>query len=169
MTQHTRPQEWVDDDSELRRANRATVQRYLDMTEGPARLERHHLFTEDARGGLWTTDTGQPAAVTGRENLYLMAAWSLECFPDWRWTNVEIFETQDPDRMWVECDGEGQIIFPHYPPGHYRNHFIHSFRLDNGKIAEIREFMNPCEQMRALGIEVPVVKRGGIPTDGETA
>lgn len=112
MTQHTRPQEWVDSDSELRRTNRATVERYLDMTEGPARLQRHHLFTEDARGGLWTTDTGQPAAVTGRENLYLMAAWSLECFPDWRWTNVEIYETQDPNRMWVECDEEDRSSSP---------------------------------------------------------
>ncbi|WP_331769086.1 phenazine biosynthesis protein (plasmid) [Embleya sp. NBC_00888] len=151
-------------DTELRRRNRATVEEYLRVTEGTPRLDRHRLFSEDARGGLWTTDTGQPAAVTGKENLGRMAAWSLEMFPDWRWTNIQIFETQDPNHFWVECDGEGQILFPDYPPGYYENHFIHSFRLDNGKITEVREFMNPCQQMRALGIEVPLVKRAGIPS-----
>jgi phenazine biosynthesis protein len=149
--------------ADLRRRNRETVAKYLRMTEGEARLQRHELFTEDAIGGLWTTDTGEPAAVRGRDKLGEMAAWSLKCFPDWRWTNVQIFETQDPNHFWVECDGEGQILFPDYQPGHYVNHFIHSFQLDDGRITAIREFMNPCEQMRALGIEVPVVRRGGIP------
>ncbi|GAA2593692.1 PhzA/PhzB family protein [Streptomyces axinellae] len=164
MSDVGKPAEGFDREQELRRINRATVEEYLRVTEGPARLERHRLLTENARGGLWTTDTGEPAAVTGNHNLYKMAAWSLECFPDWRWTNIEIFETQDPNRFWVECDGEGQILFPDYAPGYYKNHFIHSFQLENGKISEIREFMNPCEQMRALGIEVPLIKRGGIPT-----
>jgi hypothetical protein len=153
-----------DTDIELRRRNRATVEEYLRVTEGQPRLNRHRLFTEDARGGLWTTDTGEPAAVTGKENLGCMAAWSLDMFPDWRWTNIQIFETQDPNHFWVECDGEGQILFPDYAPGYYENHFIHSFRLDDGKITEVREFMNPCQQMRALGIEVPLVKRAGIPS-----
>ena len=151
------------DDAELRRSNRAVVEEYLRVTEGPPRLERHRLYAEDAHGGLWTTDTGRPAAVCGREKLAEMAAWSLECFPDWKWSNIEVFETQDPNHFWVECDGEGQILFPDYPPGIYRNHFIHSFKLRDGKIIELREFMNPCEQMRALGIEVPLITRGGIP------
>ncbi|MFI2651419.1 PhzA/PhzB family protein [Micromonospora fulviviridis] len=152
-----------DADQALRQRNRAVVEEYLRVTEGPPRLQRHRLFAEDARGGLWTTDTGEPAAVQGREKLAEMAAWSLDCFPDWKWFNIQVFETQDPNHFWVECDGEGQILFPDYAPGFYRNHFIHSFKLADGQITEIREFMNPCEQMRALGIEVPVVKRGGIP------
>lgn len=166
MTEMAERSRGFDDDVDLRRRNRATVAEYLRVTEGQARLTRHHLFTDDGteRGGLWTTDTGEPIYVTGKDNLYSMAAWSLECFPDWVWTNVEIYETQDPNRFWVECDGEGQILFEDYPPGHYRNHFIHSFLLADGKIREIREFMNPCQQMRSLGIEVPVVKRARIPS-----
>jgi len=152
-----------DTNMDLRRRNRETVEEYLRATEGEARLERHNLCTEDARGGLWTNDTGAPIAVSGKNNLYRMAAWSLECFPDWRWHNVKIFETQDPNHFWVECDGEGKILFPDYAPGHYKNHFIHSFRLNNGKITEVREFMNPCEQMRALGIPIPQITRGGFP------
>jgi ketosteroid isomerase-like protein len=149
-------------DVELRAHNRAIVEDYVSRV-GEGRLTRYQLFTEDGEGGLWTTDTGQPIASRGRDQLKKHGAWSLEVFPDWRWYNVEIFETQDPDRFWVECDGEGQILFPGYPPGIYRNHFIHSFTFENGKIKQEREFMNPFEQLRALSIPVPEIRREGIP------
>jgi phenazine biosynthesis protein len=150
-------------EAELRRINRTTVETYMN-TRGEDRLRRHLLFTEDGVGGLWTNDTGKPIAIRGRDRLAEHAVWSLKCFPDWVWINVEIFETQDPNFFWVECDGVGTIRFPGYPEGRYENHFLHSFRLDNGKIRQQREFMNPFEQLRALGIPVPVVKREGIPT-----
>ncbi|GGL99745.1 MULTISPECIES: PhzA/PhzB family protein [Micromonospora] len=151
------------DQVDLRARNRATVTDYMSRM-GENRLTRYLLFTEDGSAGLWTTDTGQPVASQGHELLRAHGEWSLRMFPDWEWTNVEIFETQDPNRFWVECDGEGQILYPAYPPGYYRNHFIHSFELDNGKIRRQREFMNPFQQLRALGIEVPTIDRGGIPT-----
>lgn len=150
-------------DADLRKINRETVDQYMNTT-GQERLRRHLLFTEDGIGGLWTNDTGQPIAINGRDRLAEHAIWSLKCFPDWVWTNIEVFETQDPNFFWVECDGEGAIRFPGYPEGHYKNHFLHSFRLDNGKIRQQREFMNPFEQLRALGIPIPEVKREGIPT-----
>ncbi|MEV4750113.1 PhzA/PhzB family protein [Streptosporangium amethystogenes subsp. fukuiense] len=150
-------------EAELRKINRATVEIYMN-TRGQDRLRRHLLFTEDGVGGLWTNDTGQPIAIHGRDRLGEHAVWSLKCFPDWVWFNVEIFETQDPNFFWVECDGAGAIRFPGYPEGRYENHFLHSFLLENGKIRQQREFMNPFEQLRALGIPVPEVKREGIPT-----
>ena len=55
-------------------------------------------------------------------------------------------------------------MFPGYPVGHYRNHFLHSFVFENGKIKQQREFMNPIEQYRALGIAIPTIRRAGIPT-----
>ncbi|WP_258054852.1 phenazine biosynthesis protein [Streptomyces sp. Ru71] len=151
------------DQSELRRRNRAIVEQYMN-TKGQDRLRRHELFTEDGSGGLWTTDTGAPIVINGKDRLADHAVWSLECFPDWEWYNIEIFETQDPDRFWVECDGHGKIRFGDYPEGYYENHFLHSFEFENGKIKRQREFMNPFEQLRALGIPVPEIKRKGIPT-----
>lgn len=151
------------DSAELRRKNRAVVADYMSR-KGQNRLTRYQLFTEDGSGGLWTTDTLEPIVSRGRDKLKAHGAWSLRVFPDWEWINVEIFETQDPNRFWVECDGTGQILFPGYPPGNYNNHFIHSFLLDDGKIVQNREFMNPFNQLRALGIEVPVIRREGIPT-----
>jgi phenazine biosynthesis protein len=148
---------------ELRRRNRATVEKYMN-TRGQDRLNRHLLFTEDGAGGLWTTDTGEPIIIRGRDRLGEHGVWSRRCFPDWVWTNIQIFETQDPNVFWVECDGEGEIRFPSYPDGHYRNHFLHSFLLESGRIKLQREFMNPVAQFQALGIEVPRVRREGIPT-----
>ncbi|MFD5032619.1 PhzA/PhzB family protein [Streptomyces sp. NPDC058220] len=152
-----------DDEAELRRRHRAVVEDYMSR-KGEGRRSRYLLFTEEGSGGLYTADTEEPIVSRGQDKLKAHGAWSLECFPDWVWYNVEIFETQDPNRFWVECDGEGAILFPGYPPGHYKNHFIHSFLLDDGKIVQNREFMNPYNQLRALGIEIPVIRRGEIPT-----
>ncbi|WP_254878687.1 PhzA/PhzB family protein [Streptomyces sp. NA04227] len=146
-----------------REANRRIVEQYMN-TRGQDRLRRHELFTEDGQGGLWTTETGEPIVISGRDRLGEHAVWSLKCFPDWAWVDIEIFDTQDPNQFWVECNGRGKIIFPGYEEGFYENHFIHYFRFEDGKIRLQREFMNPCQQFKALGIEVPRVKREGIPT-----
>jgi phenazine biosynthesis protein len=148
---------------ESRRRNRAVVEDYMSR-QGESRLTRYQLFTDDGSGGLYTGDTTEPIISVGREKLKAHGEWSLRIFPDWVWYNVEIFETQDPDRFWVECDGKGKILFPDYPPGYYENHFLHAFRFRDGKIREQREFMNPYNQMRALGIDIPVIRRAGIPT-----
>lgn len=149
-------------DAEVRRHNLAIVKDYMSR-KGKDRLDRYTLFTEDGVGGLWTSDTGKPVVSRGHEQLKAHGAWSLKCFPDWVWKNITIYETQDPNRFWVECDGEGKILYSDYAPGYYKNHFIHSFLFEQGKIKEQREFMNPFEQLRALGIEVPEIKRAGIP------
>ncbi len=53
----------------------------------------------------------------------------------------------------------------HATGGHdCENHYIHSFELENGRIKRNREFMNPIQKLRALGIAVPQIKRDGIPT-----
>lgn len=150
-------------DDEVRSANRRVVDQYM-TTRGRDRLRRHLLFTEDGVGGLWTTESGEAITIRGRDRLGEHAVWSLQCFPDWAWINVEIFDTQDPNRFWVECDGEGKILFPGYPEGIYRNHFLHSFLFEKGRIKLQREFMNPCRQFQALGIAVPTITREGIPT-----
>ncbi|MFI0502385.1 PhzA/PhzB family protein [Streptomyces albogriseolus] len=161
-TESTRP-EGIDAGLDLRARHRAVVADYM-ARKGENRLTRYLLFTEDGSAGLYTSDTGEPVVSRGHAKLKAHGEWSLRMFPDWEWKNVEIFDTQDPNRFWVECDGEGQILYPDYPPGHYRNHFIHAFELEDGRIKRQREFMNPFQQLRALGIEVPKINRGGIPT-----
>ncbi len=105
-----------EDAVELRRKNRETVVKYMN-TKGQDRLRRHELFVEDGCGGLWTTDTGSPIVIRGKDKLAEHAVWSLKCFPDWEWYNIKVFETDDPNHFWVECDGHGKILFPGYPGG----------------------------------------------------
>jgi len=152
------------ENEDLRKRNRATVEDYMSR-RGEGRLTRYRLFSENGSAGLWTNDTLQPIVSSGHEVLKRHGAWSLQCFPDWEWSNIQVFETQDPNYWIVECDGAGKIVFPGYEPGYYENHFFHTFLLDNGKIKEQREFMNPYRQMKALGIPIVPIRRGGIPTD----
>jgi ketosteroid isomerase-like protein len=163
MTNDTAPAQGLATDVDLRAHNRAVVADYMSR-KGETRKTRYLLFTEDGSAGLYTSDTGEPVVSAGHEKLRAHGEWSLQMFPDWEWKNIEIFDTQDPNRFWVECDGDGQILYPAYPAGHYRNHFIHAFLFEDGRIKQQREFMNPFQQLRALGIEVPKINRGGIPT-----
>ncbi|MCX5335444.1 MULTISPECIES: PhzA/PhzB family protein [unclassified Streptomyces] len=151
------------DRHDLRARNRQAVEQY--MRTGPeARLIRYTLYTDDGTASLFYTDIGRPIVVTGREKLKRHGELSLKVLPDWQWYDVQIYETQDPSVIWVECDGEGTIRFPGYPEGHYRNHFIHGFTLDDGKIAASREYTNPIEHMKSLSIETPHIRRDWIPT-----
>ncbi len=96
--------------------------------------QRHSLFVEDGCAGNWTTESGEPLVFRGHESLRRLAEWLERCFPDWEWHNVRIFETEDPNHFWVECDGRGKALVPGYPQGYCENHYIHSFELENGRI-----------------------------------
>ncbi|MGD3111892.1 PhzA/PhzB family protein [Streptomyces sp. YGL11-2] len=150
-------------DLELRARNRLAVEQYMRTTQ-EARLERYTLYTDDGTATLFYTDIGRPITVQGRERLKTHGRLSLQVLPDWQWTDVHIYETQNPGVIWVECDGKGTIRFPEYPVGHYSNHFIHRFTLENGKIKSSREYTNPIEHMRSLSIETPHIKRDWIPS-----
>ncbi|WP_456309582.1 PhzA/PhzB family protein [Serratia proteamaculans] len=149
---------------DLREKNRSTVEMYLTSTRGVSRLERHKLFVDEGEGGLWMTETGEPIIIRGRDNLEKHAHWSLQCFPDWEWYNIQLFTTDNPNHIWVECDGHGLMRFVGYEERYYENHFIHSFELYDGLIVRNREFMNPINQLKALGINVPRIIRDGIPS-----
>lgn len=148
----------------LRARNRRAVEMYL-RTGISDRVERYLLYTEDGSAALAMTDVGHPIVVSGHENLRRHGELSVQVLPDWRWYDVTIIETVDPDVIWVECSGAGTIRFPGYPEGRYENHFLLSFELEDGLIRRSREFSNPLEQMRALGIDVPRIERGWIPSE----
>lgn len=150
--------------TERRGHNADVVKQYLSC-RGEARLDRPYLFAENGSAGLYTTESGTPVVTTGRLKLLKHARWSLEAFPDWEWYNIRILPMVDPDEVWAECDGRGIINYPRYARQHYQNHFIHTFRFADGLIVEQREFMNPFNQLKALGIEVPKIDRGDIPKD----
>lgn len=151
------------DHHDLRSRNRSAVEQYM-QTGAEARLSRYTLYTEDGSASLFYTDVGRPIVVRGREKLKRHGELSMQVLPDWQWIDVNIYQTQDPSVIWVECQGEGTIRFPGYPQGRYRNHFIHGFTLSDGHIVASREYTNPIEHMRALSIETPHIERAWIPS-----
>jgi len=142
---------------ELRSKNLETVNKYMSMTG--SRLNRHRLFTDNCTSGLAYSETGGPIYVTGIENVAKMDEWNTKCFPDWKWENIKIYQTQDPNYFWVECDGSGEARFTDYPPVKHSAHFIHSFEMEDGKIKAYREFFNPVKELMDFGFEIPRLKR----------
>ncbi|WP_406004779.1 phenazine biosynthesis protein [Streptomyces sp. NBC_00637] len=156
------------DHHDLRARNRQAVDQYL-RTGAEARLSRYTLYTEDGTAALFYTDIGRPIVVTGRENLKRHGELSLRVLPDWQWYALNVYETQDPCVIWAECEGEGTIRFPGYPQGRYRNHFVHGFTLRDGQIAASREYTNPIEHMKSLGIPTPHIRRDWIPSSSSSS
>lgn len=146
-----------------RAQNYTVIERYLHSGHGEALLQRHKLFCEDGISGLWTSDSGSPVFAQGRDSIAQYDIWSAEHFPDWQWHNIHIWQTDDINQLWAECDGEGTLILPKHPPVHYRNHFIYSFEMRNGQILREREFMNPITEMKALGMQTPTIDLGDFP------
>jgi hypothetical protein len=145
------------DDNELRQLNLATVEKYMNMN-GP-RLNRYKLFTDDCQIISPFTEYGEPETFSGIEQVAQRDKDTTEIFPDWTWSNVKIFQTQDLNYFWVECDGGGQAFLPGHPPAHHSDHFIHSFQMENGKIKVYREFRNPVKELMDFGLEIPHLKK----------
>ncbi|WP_265444751.1 PhzA/PhzB family protein [Flexivirga meconopsidis] len=138
------------------------IDAYLDVSH-EARLNRYQLYDENGSASLWFTDRGKPITVRGRGDLRKHNELSIQVLPDWQWHDVEIHLDDNGRTAWVECTGEGTILFPSYPRGHYRNNFVHRFEFWDGLIVSTREYTNPLEHMRALGIAIPQIRRDWIP------
>ena len=113
-----------------RRANRAAVGRFFELPIGDERLE---LYAADAVKELVTMGLrwAGKAALKG----------NTDQFPEWRWSNVEVWETEDPGNFWVECDGAGAKVFAAgADPRPIGSHYIFNIRASGGKITLLREF-----------------------------
>lgn len=140
-------------EQEIRARNRAVVEKYMAAV-GQEREHRWKLFTDDATTGLQYTATGEPMIVSGIDNIRKGDQFNSKNFPDWAFSNIEIFDSQNPNSFLVECDGEG-TSYVSGRPVHHKDHYIHKFLFRDGKICYYREFMNPCNELIELGIEMP--------------
>ncbi|MFT3797607.1 PhzA/PhzB family protein [Microbacterium sp.] len=148
-----------DEQRVLQDRNRATVEHFL-RCHG---LERASLFTADGYKVLPWTGMGRPIDMRGQYELKYNFLINMQIFTQWAWSNVQVFDTQFPDQFWVECDGEGVIVSPEpgYEPVYYKNHYLHHFLLEDGKIKEFREFQNAITQVTdAAGEVVPMPPLG---------
>jgi phenazine biosynthesis protein len=151
------------DNRELRMKNRATVEKYLSM-KGQERVDRWKLYTDDCKNftdGFYS-EGGGDAAVFGEGGIEFqkkMELMNAQNFPDWQFFNNIIFETEDPNYILAEGDGKG-ISKATNPPTSHSDHYVHVFRLVDGKIKNYTEVRNELGESREQGWkpDLPVIK-----------
>jgi phenazine biosynthesis protein len=140
------------EEKKARESNQITVEKFFQL-HGPARAE---LFAEDGVKELpYAFSDGPDFRWEGKANVKANFEANVDFFPDWKWQNLKIYSTQDPNQFWAEADGSGMINIIGHPKSPYRNHYVFSFKMQDGLIKEFREFNNPLEIMKSLGVPLP--------------
>jgi ketosteroid isomerase-like protein len=117
---------------EDRTTNRATVARFFAL---PIGAERAQLYATDgvkqlpALGIQWP---GLDAQLKNNEQ-------NRGRYPGWSWSEVVIWNTEDPTVFWVEANG---ATAPGAQPA-YANHYVMQFVVRGGRIVLFREFGTP--------------------------
>ncbi|MCC7461889.1 MAG: PhzA/PhzB family protein [Gammaproteobacteria bacterium] len=121
------------DQREDREKNRAVVRRFFELPMG---AEAAHLYAADGNKQLpnmgiqWR---GIPALIKNNEQ-------NSKLFAGWKWTDIIVWDTQDPTAFWVECQG-GQV--QEGGAGTVASHYILQFVVRQGKIEIMKEFTTP--------------------------
>jgi hypothetical protein len=132
-------------DDELRMKNQATVEKYFAVSF----IQGVDLFTDDGSNG------GQ----VGKAALMQDAEFNTRSFPDWKYTKLKVYSTQDPNLFFVVASGSGTVYKngdPKATPGHYSNEYINVLIMQDGKIKSFQENMlHEMNLLKAFGISVP--------------
>jgi len=124
----------------VRAKNRATVERFFQLPIGP---ERGALYTDDGIKELVAVDW----KWEGKAALDANTNGNMGMFPEWKWFDVRIDGTTNPNKFWVEADGSGKhAIAPGSTPVPFGAHYVMSFEMRDGKIYRMREFRVPVER-----------------------
>ena len=138
---------YPDNQLELREKNYEAVCRYMQGLNKYLYL----LYTDDVKTGVafdfgGTTNPFNPVMTTGITGAAAMDKANAEGYPDWEWSNYQVYQSDDPNVFLVEVDGHG---------GTHSDHYMHEFILRDGKIAQYIEFNSPLNEAIENGFEVP--------------
>lgn len=138
---------YPDEQLELREKNYEAVCRYMQGLNKYLYL----LYTDDVKTGVafdfgGTTNPFNPVMTTGITGAAAMDKANAEGYPDWEWSNYQVYQSDDPNVFLVEVDGHG---------GTHSDHYMHEFILRDGKIAQYIEFNSPLNEAIENGYEVP--------------
>lgn len=136
--------------AELQKRNRATIDLFFSRTVGV-----DELYTEDGvkelTFGTFLTPDGEPLRWAGIEELRKNFAANQERAVSFQWKNVVIYETQDPNKFWAECEGEGVLKNDGVARPYVQKNYFIFFGMRDGRIALLREIMNPLELLKTIG------------------
>lgn len=117
---------------EDRVSNRATVARFFALPIGPERAQLYATDGVKQLPGLGIQWPGLDAQLKNNEQ-------NRGRYPGWSWSEVVIWNTEDPTVFWVEANG---ATAPGAQPA-YVNHYVMQFVVRGGRIALFREFGAP--------------------------
>jgi ketosteroid isomerase-like protein len=131
-----------------------------DATESTRNAAREALmsffrddFASPERRDLWAEDavfempfaTGGRMVIRGREAIYERAKLSYSKFESFRFTDVKIFPTSDPETYFVTCGSES---VPKSTQMLQADEYVNIFRVKNGKVLHRTEYFNPMTHPR---------------------
>ena len=141
-----------DEHLELRKKNFSTVKRWMELGLSP---EITDLYAEEFSTGVVYDFGDIPMCNTDREAQRHLDAANAETYPAWTWSNPILMQSDDPNLFMVECDGRGTQMKDGAPVGVHKDHYIHRFEMEDGKIKHYREFNSPLNELREMGMQIP--------------
>jgi hypothetical protein len=113
--------------------NRAVIKQFFDMPIGEAAAR---LYTGDGVKQL----PSMGIEWRGVPNLIKNNDQNSKLFASWKWTDIVVWDTQDPSVFWVECQG-GQ--HQEGGGGTFGSHYLLQFVIKDAKIEIMKEFTTP--------------------------
>lgn len=137
----------TDSVSASRDRNRATVE-YFFTISGTRRLE---IYTDDGVKEL----PFFPASLRSEGMEQLRAHHELigDVFPDWKWSDLKILGSEDPNIFWATAKGAGSFMLSD-GPSLYENSYVFYFEMREGKIALLQEYNNPMQLLKSAGAKL---------------
>jgi ketosteroid isomerase-like protein len=135
--------------NELTAQNRKVVDDFFVALETQKFEILKDVFAKDGRQLNPYAPDGFPASFDGADAIYkqyngLTANFGQMKFPR------QILATEDPDFFLVIFKGEIEIK----AGGQYKNDYLGTFKLKNGKVIEYTEYFNQLVMARAFGIKL---------------
>lgn len=139
---------------QTRQKNMETVKTFLSLTGRERGEKRVPLYADDCFFELPFTNNliHKDCRYEGKERVaYLETEIRATLFPDWAFSDIRYYETQDPSVILVFCNGKGSFCKSGEDPRPYENQYVLYFRMEDGKIKALRQFQNPYEIARMFG------------------
>ena len=151
---------YPDENLALREKNYETVCRFMQGLSPYLYL----LYTDDVVTGVAYDFSLTKDAMRNSDMDFqkMLDASNAESYPDWRWTNIKVFQSDDPNVFVIECDGSGTYVENGEALRTHADHYLHKFTLVDGKIAEYIEFNNPVQELTEMGYSVSPAGGGGF-------
>lgn len=155
---------YPDDQLSLREKNYETVCRFMQGLSPYLYL----LYADDVVTGVAYDFSLTKDAMRNSDMEFqkMLDASNAESYPDWEWTNIQVFQSEDPNVFVVECDGHGTYMENGEAVRTHADHYLHKFTLEDGLIIEYIEFNNPCQELIEMGYDIPMP--GGPTEEGDS-